>query len=279
MKNIHFNGYTILEVMIVLAVSAGMFGFVTVTFGGRQQQVEFTQAVRDFDSQLKNIMNDVSVGYYPENTSIECEATNGVNRYPRITTGIADSLGTNEDCIYIGKSIQFSPSGTSIEADEDQIMSVYNVIGLRKDADNNDPTTVADAVPRGAPTPVVNQLKWGLKVKRMIYQGDMMSQSSGLTFFSSLNRVGSSEINQTGENVQTSIIPGVSKGLTESQFIDEIELIQDKLNDGSMNLSSAPKVTICVTDSNDNRKATITFGGNFSGSVVDFDNYDEVVCG
>jgi type II secretory pathway pseudopilin PulG len=281
MKTVHYKGYTILEVIIVLAVSSAMFGFVAVAFGGRQQQVQFTQAVRDFDSQLKNIMNDVSVGYYAKPDNLVCEAVgNSVNRrpVPAIDTSESPELGTNEDCIFIGKAIQFSPSGSAIDAEEDQIMRVYNVVGLRIDENGSNPTTIADAVPRAAPGPVENQLKWGLKVKRMIFLGDMSSESSGLAFLSSLNKVGSSTDSQSTENVKTSIVPDVSESLTESEFIDEIELVQDKLNDGSMSLSNAPKVVICVTDANDDRKATVTFGGNFSGSVIDFDNYDETVC-
>jgi prepilin-type N-terminal cleavage/methylation domain-containing protein len=283
MKTVQEKGYTILELMIVLAVSASMFVIVATTFGGRQQQVQFTQGVRDFDSRLKDIINDVSLGYYPANESVTCTVS-GNNSEPRVldNPGIADPLGSNIDCISIGKVLQFTPSVTSeFNADDDQIIKIYNVVGLRRDANNNNPTTIKDAAPRGVPGPEESLLKWGLRIKSAVYtnsQTGAQTESSGVAIFSKLNRGSQLVANASNEAVQISAIPGVDPGLEEAGMIREIDDIQYKIGNGSMSLSNASEITVCVTDADDNRKATITFGGSISGSVIDFDNFNPADC-
>lgn len=56
------NGYTIVEVMIVLAVSTVMFVAVAISFNGRRGRTEFTQAVRDFESRLQTTIGEVANG-------------------------------------------------------------------------------------------------------------------------------------------------------------------------------------------------------------------------
>jgi len=284
MKTIQQAGYTVLELMIVIAVSAGMFGIVATTFSGRQQQVQFTQAVRDLDSRIKDIRNDVSLGYYSANESVTCTTNNGNNPEPIVNDvgpGSADPLGSNEDCVYIGKALQFSPGGNNnFNADNDQLMKIFNIVGLRVDGNGSNPTTVADAVPTAIPNPEQALLKWGLRVKSIRYtnNANVVSETNGIAIFTRLNRGSDLQVSASDEAVQVSAMPNVSADSSESSMRSEIRLIGDNLLNGTMNLNNASSIVMCVSDAEDNRKATITFGGSISGSVIDFDNFNAADC-
>lgn len=114
-------GYTIVETMIFLAVSAAMFTSAMALINGKQNRTEFTNSVRNFESSLNDIANDVSNGYYNNATSTggsyKC-SVNGNN----ITLGTGAS--TPDGCILIGKAIQFGPSGSNKEK-----YSTINLVG------------------------------------------------------------------------------------------------------------------------------------------------------
>ncbi len=108
-KNEPGAGYTIVEIVIVLAVSTGIFLAVVVAFRGRQSAVEFTQVLRNYESKILSMISDVNNGYSDYNGAITC---NGVP---------VGGQGTNEDCVFLGRLI-------GVNANESVI---YSVIGNR----------------------------------------------------------------------------------------------------------------------------------------------------
>lgn len=119
-------GYTIVEVIIVLAVSSALLTSALLAFNGQAGRTEFATTVRDFDSRLQDIINDVSTGYYPNNGKIVCTSMPGPGGGITITTsGPAVELGTNGDCIFLGKVILFTPNGKSSK------FQVFTVAGRR----------------------------------------------------------------------------------------------------------------------------------------------------
>lgn len=106
-------GYTIIETMIFLAVSAAMFMSAMALISGRQNKTEFNSAIRDFESSMNDIANDVSSGYYANATStatkIKCSVTAGNLTVTALDS--TDNQGKNFGCIFIGKALQFSPDG------------------------------------------------------------------------------------------------------------------------------------------------------------------------
>lgn len=119
------NGYTIVETLIFLAVSAAMFVSAMALISGRQAKAEFTQGVRTFNSTLQDVANDVSTGYYADSTvngtRFSCTA-NAVSVSLFAAGGPSDNQGTNKDCIFVGKTIQFGPNPAGLEN--------YNLITL-----------------------------------------------------------------------------------------------------------------------------------------------------
>lgn len=83
---------------------------------GRQGRTEFIGSVRGFETELRDMSNDVATGLYTNVTStgnnISCvgnSTTVGVT----LTQGTEDTRGASNGCILIGNAIQLAPSGTS----------------------------------------------------------------------------------------------------------------------------------------------------------------------
>lgn len=137
------GGYTIIEVLIFLAVSGALMVSALTVFGGQQQRTEFSQAVREFDSQMRDIINDVSTGYYPDTQNIICKNDSIVGQGIKLTSGSTADQGTNSDCIFVGRVIQFRPEGLSSSS-----MRVYTVAGQRQFLPRQDARTLIEAKPK-----------------------------------------------------------------------------------------------------------------------------------
>lgn len=94
-------GYTIVETLIFLAVSALMFVAAVAAISGRQNKAMFVNAVRDFETQIIDVANDVANGYYQVPGGISCTA--GV-----VAEDSTGTRGANKDCILIGRTLVFT---------------------------------------------------------------------------------------------------------------------------------------------------------------------------
>lgn len=130
-------GYTITEVLIVLAVSTAMFVAVVAVFSGRQARVEFTQAVRDFEARLNGIIGDVSNGFY--DADFVCTVSGGA---PNINLNQIGTTGTNEDCIFLGKTLE-----PRISEDGGKTSTIHTIVGRRLGDTGADVESYEDAKP------------------------------------------------------------------------------------------------------------------------------------
>src|SRR5688572_13139275 len=94
------GGFTVIEVIIVLAISGALFVSAAIMISGRQNQTAFDQSVQQIHSQIQQALNEVSAGYYPNNTDFQCTALVSGSP-PTISSGSA-SQGTNSGCIFLG---------------------------------------------------------------------------------------------------------------------------------------------------------------------------------
>lgn len=107
-------GYTILETMIFLVVSAALFVSAMSLVNGRQGRTEFSTGVREFESLLQDISNDISDGYFTNSATgghLICQNVTASDLY--LGLSVDDNQGANAGCIVIGKAIQFGPQGQS----------------------------------------------------------------------------------------------------------------------------------------------------------------------
>jgi len=162
-------GFTIVEVLIVLAVSSILLLSAIALVSGRQNQTEFTTGINDFKQQLQQLINETASGSYPNSGGFTCNANPG--QPVTFSAGAANNQGTNQGCIFLGKAIQFGLGPT-----DDQI-GVIPLVGNEYESDGVTPvSTIGQAVPRatwplatGEPVTLegltnVDDLEYGLQV-------------------------------------------------------------------------------------------------------------------
>lgn len=125
-------GYTVVEVMIFLAVSAALFASATVMLGGREAHTQFSQSMRDVESKMQDWLNDVNTGFSGTNPNLNtCSAAAGS---PVINTG---GGSPTPQCIFLGKAIHFTTEASVPPSDPEQHRKVftYQVFGRRLNGD------------------------------------------------------------------------------------------------------------------------------------------------
>lgn len=162
------HGYTIIEVMIFLIVSMGLFSGAFLMVNTQSRRTAFTQSVQTFDQEMRDVLNDVETGFYPG----------------------SPGQGTNAGFITIGKAVQFD--GSNFE--------VFTIAGNRL-ADGEDVSSISEVDPYAVESPISRgSLSAQLEVTRVVPAGGgsnlrgfavlsgfgQASQQSGLTTRSSL---------------------------------------------------------------------------------------------
>lgn len=196
------GGFTIVETMIVLAVSAILFATTVVLFQGRQGKEAFAQSMRDLDSKVQDWINDVPTGFYPTGGQ-KCQI-NGGTQAPQLNGASNVEQGTNSDCVFLGKAIQFVPD----PGDQDAAAAIhaYSVLGSRSDTTGTFATS--------HPTPLLREdyeIGYGSYVKSVSANGSNAGSMVGfyVNFGSSNNTSMNAKVYPLGlQSVTASGIPG-----------------------------------------------------------------------
>lgn len=192
------GGYTIVELLMVLGISAIMLSGAITMISGQQNKTQFVEAIRDFQSQIQLSLAEVQTNTYPNSNQITCTAnTNGVVLN---SGGSGDNTGRNVSCVVIGKAIHFTR-----EPDSTSGIKVYTIIGKRfvDGSSNGMPaTTYAQAIPAivdplfttGATTLTSEyDLKAGVRIDQII-KPDEAPLSPLLGILTSLNGIGGASL-------------------------------------------------------------------------------------
>lgn len=99
-------GFTIVETMIVLAVSGGLFLIAALYINGKQAKTEFQVGVRDVQTKIQQVINEVNSGYYPT-SDFNC-STGGIGGNLTISTPGSTAQGSHDKCIFAGKTLVIS---------------------------------------------------------------------------------------------------------------------------------------------------------------------------
>lgn len=97
-------GYTIIEVMIVLAISGLMFLIAANFISGKEESTSFTEGTNEFVTDMQSVINQVTDGQYSD-ISFQCVSSGGTLSFPS-----GGSQGTNPACVFLGKFLYF-PQG------------------------------------------------------------------------------------------------------------------------------------------------------------------------
>lgn len=258
------QGYTIVEVMIFLAVTGVTLLSAMALLNGQQRKTEFSQAIRDAESQIQDVINDVSTGYYTNTGDFVCSVgAGGVN----ISTG-TNNQGTNKDCIFVGRIIQFAPDGNT------DTMKVYTSVGRRQvntGGTFQEVTNLTEAAPRviaptrGSPNiPDATQtltLKYGLTASKAYYlNGSTQTGVGAVGFFTTFAQYGGatgSELASGSQNLNLVPVAGTNLGQSSQSAAAEMNTVTNLAP-----LNPASGVVVCFQSGGTDQYGMITIGGD-----------------
>lgn len=225
------DGYTIVEAMIFLAVSAALLASAMLLLNGQQRRTEFSARVREFDAKLQSIISNVASGYYNNTGMTSCTVSGGT-----ITvTTTSGSVGSNSDCTFIGQYL-------SLPASSDKFI-ITSYAGLRR---VGTPPKEVQNLTEANPTPIAStaetyKLLGGTTASMKIVGGSAIdvlavvttfSQYSGNDLASGSSRV---EVHAKNTTLNTDVVnppAGVQICLTDGSQVGVIVL-----NSGSTKVS------------------------------------------
>ncbi len=262
----HRFGFTIVEVMIVLAVTGILFISAAALISGKQNQTEFDQAIRQVQSQIQQVINEVATGYYPNMGNIKC---NGGGGSVVLSAGSGTGQGANAGCIFLGKALQFQVASTDPEQ-----FNVFSIAGLQQGGSGGtESTNLTEAKPKviapssteaGLPDATVNdRLQNRLTTYRMWYNNGAGDKPIGvLAFTLSLASYGASGAITSGAQ-QVQVVPvddnnnnsALGKSKTEA-----VDAINSSLTSSPVNPSNG--VFVCFASGTTNQSGLITIGNN-----------------
>ncbi|HTH72242.1 MAG TPA: prepilin-type N-terminal cleavage/methylation domain-containing protein [Candidatus Pristimantibacillus sp.] len=264
------GGFTIIEVLIVLAVTGALFLSAALMISGKQAQTAFDQSIREIQSQVQQSLNEVGAGFYPNNNNFKC-AVAGVGQPPTLSAA-AVNQGTNSGCIFLGKAIQFG-----VGSNDPDRFSTYTIAALQNFGScATEPACLAAAKPvvvapsnpshntAGYPDNSNDEeLHNGLKAVRAWYNngaGDV--EIGAIAFVSSLAQYGATGGLVSGaSSVNIVAIDGTALGASKQ---DLAELLNsdggNKLAAGTINPSGG--VYVCFESGGTQDYGIIQIGGN-----------------
>lgn len=234
-------GYTIIEVMIVLAVSGVMFIIAASFINGKQEQAAFAQGSNDAASKLQNLIEDIADGHYSD-VPVQCAATGGGLTASATASG---NQGESSACVFLGKMLRFYDPAGGTNRDTYDVYSIAAARGI-----TSFPNPQISAIDGLVSQSVIPQ---SLRVKRMTVR-----PASG----PSLNIYNIGFLQGLGQ-----VDSATGSYLTGAQ--QPIQLVYanpgNSLGDFSgTNIKPAQAVTICLTD--DTRYAQILIGAVGGGN-------------
>lgn len=249
--------YTIVEVLIVIAVTGALVMSVMYIISGQQGKTEFTQAINDIQAQINDVINNVSTGYYANNGNVSC--VEGVSGPAFNTTSQAQ--GTNQACVFLGRGMQFAVN------DDANSYNIYDIAGLRTSAgkltqnlSEAKPKAIAPQNPNGADTTLRQDLQYGLEAAKMHYTDGTGPHNTNTITFMSTALASYSGSNLASGTYQIELI-AVNSDIDISGGGDKSEDAAVAAIDYS-NLVKANSVVICFNSGSSNQNGIITIGSN-----------------
>lgn len=274
------DGFTIVETLIVLAITGGLFVSAIVMMSGRQRQTEFNTAIRDVQSQLQQTISEVGNGFYPSLNNFSCS---GELIGPKLKTSDSKDQGSNKGCIFLGKVVQFGFA----QPDKPEEYPVFSVVGLRLKGGSSGPeaASVIDAQPKViAPAngmsagdklvmPDVtsnNKLRGGLTVKWARINGVKSASTDvgAVGFISSLTSESAGGALKSGSQ-HIYALPLQGTALAPA----DLEKAAEAINNGMVRVTTKPlggdSLHICIDSGTTAQSGLIIIGGDSRELSVD----------
>lgn len=269
-------GFTLIETMIVLAITGGLFIVIAASFAGRQNAAEFTHAIQSVQSQIQQTIYQVSAGFYPSNNNFTCAVNGGT----LIFSSGGSAQGSNQDCIFLGKVMQFSVQ----RADSSQFQT-YTIAGLRgpivgatSPFQNVSPAVVGvegDYTKYAA----VNTLEYGLTAVWMKANAKPIGAFGLLMEPGSLSSSNTSDYNSGAQQIDLVPLQGTSLGQSVNEAVTAItEAMHDANLTANAPINPVNGVQICFASAGTNQSGLITIGGSGRQLLVTLDVRSNKTC-
>ncbi len=262
-------GYTIVEVMIFLAVSSVMLVAALLLVNGQQNKTEFSQAVRDLESRLQDISNDIATGFYSRAGDMRCSYSTPGNPSSgvHLTPAAGVEQGANSDCIFIGRVIQFAPD------DKRSKLRIYDVVGGRQNAAKQEVDSIQSALPvaifpgpppNGSAPDFSQEVELGgiLRIEEVKYTADSGGptfDTAGIGFFSTFKQTSGGLLASGSTTTDLVGIHGLAGfAHTPSVFVGNL---QNRLSDPALPVIGSGQVTICLVSEATSQYALVTIEG------------------
>lgn len=233
-------GFTIVETLIVLAVTGALLVSAIALVNGRDAKTQFTTSVYSLQQQFQQLINETAKGYYPNSGNFSCSPTTPVS-FGSTGTG----LGQNGGCIFLGKIVSFSTDS----------YSTLPIAGNQY-ASGADTTSLTGAQPVIATSLKQTVQLAGVSFVKAFADGNSASQTTMLGIFSG----------DSSGSFATASSPGLASGTEDfslwsvSPATGSLALHYDA-SPTSWYASSAQSVSVCVAGGV-NQSALITIGSS-----------------
>lgn len=254
------RGYTIVEVLIVLAISGVMLAGVILVFRGQNNQTAFNQTAYDIESSLTSQIRRVSASSLADADSYNCEVTDG---RPTLSLVGGGGQGSSDQCLYLGKAIE-------VVIDKAQFY-IYSVLGVACSGNPCAPTT---SFANASPEPIVSD-SGGIDLTDSYRPNgpvkvvsSKVTLSSGNTTLSNYNLVGyyNDVSGETASNQSASEFI-IAKGYNFNQDHSDNTVVKPYIED-----TSAPDIsrwTLCLKSQDDKYSASLEIKNSTQGVVAD----------
>ncbi len=241
------GGYTVVETLIYLAVTGSLFVGAAMMISGQQARTEFTQTVREVESFLRDVSNDVSTGYYPNPGGFECIGGVGSDDPPTLTTVSTSVLGSNGDCLFLGRLFHIKVSGKQNEID------IYTLFGNRLEpvgSGQKDVETLSEA--DVTISDILVETKSFSEVISFFKIETGADKMNAFAFTTSLATFTTGNLEGAGLRQELFVVPGVAAG--------DFGNLKLKTEDDSARLDEGP-ISVCINSKATDAHAVIVIGG------------------
>ncbi|HUD07761.1 MAG TPA: type II secretion system protein [Candidatus Saccharimonadales bacterium] len=311
------HGFTIIEIMIFLAVSGIIFFSAMTLMSGSQNKTEFSTAIAQITSQLQSVVGNVANGYYLSQQNFTCLANpDGGSGSPSLSftsTSTGPSRGTNVGCTFIGEVIQFDPLLPGLSYQE---YVVYPVVGNQYYPPTNSPGPTnanVDNLTQAAPVAMYDSTDDPVKASTINSEIDTTQvllygitiHPNGIGYVDSSIVINSSNscpikavnlecIGAIGffttfsgsQSAQIIPIPGSKPGQDQSTMVKEINSLKNGLGNVITGIADSDDtvsnpdggVRICFDSGTSNQSGLITIGGINSPTAVTLQKFSQKGC-
>lgn len=107
------RGFTMVEVLIVLAVTSAMLVMASVIISGRVAKTEFSVGSRQIRQDIEDVFNQAGSGFSGSQSNFRCSGN--ISGQP-LLSAVSSESGTNASCVFVGKVMIFGTNAARVSS-------------------------------------------------------------------------------------------------------------------------------------------------------------------